>query len=223
MSVARAVAYEHVAFDLDGTLVDSRADLAATLNHVLLTLGLPPIEPSTMFRYIGQGARALLERAMGIQHRDLVPRGVELFMERYAGHLLDATRPYPGIPEALAALSALGVALSVLTNKPVAMSRIVLEGLDLMSYFVAVLGGDSLSARKPDPAGLKHLRTLTGTPQNRMLLVGDSEIDLQTARADGVGFCGVAWGLTPEALAAAHPERMIGHPSELVILVEGRA
>src|SRR5213593_3854621 len=104
---------------------------------------------------------------------------------------------------ALAALAARGVPCSVLTNKPEAMSRAILTGLGLAARFVAILGGDSLPVRKPDPAGLAQLRALTATARERMLLVGDSGVDVRTARAGGVAFCGVAWGLTPEALAAA--------------------
>lgn len=212
--------YEHVAFDLDGTLVDSRADLAAAVNHVLQALGLPGLEPPTLYRYVGDGARVLVERALGAEHQDLLGPGVETFMAYYGAHLLDATRPYPGIVEALAALAERGVALSVLTNKPSAMSRAILEGLGLATRFLEILGGDSLPARKPDPAGLEHLRARTRTPRERMLLVGDSAVDLRTARAAGVAFCGVAWGLVPDALRAAHPERLIAYPAELVSVVE---
>jgi len=214
------VAFEHVTFDLDGTLVDSRADLAGAVNHVLRTLGLAALEPPTLYRYVGEGARVLIERALGAGHQDLLEPGLETFMAYYRAHLLDATRPYPGIVEALAALAERGVALSVLTNKPSAMSRAILEGLGLAGRFVEILGGDSLPVRKPDPAGLEHLRARTGTPRERMLLVGDSAIDLRTARAGGVAFCGVAWGLVPDALRAAHPERLIAHPAELVSVVE---
>ncbi len=213
--------YEHVAFDLDGTLVDSGADLSAAVNHVLRGLGLPELPLATLSRYVGDGARVLVERALGPAHRDRLAEGVEAFMTYYAAHLLDATRPYPGVEESLAALAAHGVACSVLTNKPEAMSRAILEGLGLAACFVAIVGGDSLPVRKPDPAGLERLRALTRTARERMLLVGDSGIDVRTARAGGVAFCGVAWGLAPEALAAAQPERIIAHPRELVTLVAG--
>jgi phosphoglycolate phosphatase len=212
--------YEHVAFDLDGTLVDSRADLAGAVNHVLRSLRLPELEPATLYRYVGDGARVLVERALGPERQDLLKPGVELFMTYYGAHLLDATRPYPGVARVLGALADRGVALSVLTNKPVGMSRAILEGLGLAPRFVEVLGGDSLPVRKPDPAGLEQLRARTRTPRDRMLLVGDSGIDLRTARAASVAFCGVAWGLVPEALRAARPERLIEHPGELVQVVE---
>ena len=213
--------YEHVSFDLDGTLVDSRADLVAAVNHVLGSLGLPPEEPATLYRYVGDGARVLVERALGPPHADRVDAGVALFLDYYRVHLLDATRPYPGMAEALAALAERGVALSVLTNKPVALSRAIVDGLGLGSYFVDVVGGDSLPVRKPDPAGLELLRGRTGTERARMLLVGDSPIDVDTARNGGVGFCGVAWGIVPEALHAVRPARIVAHPSEIVALAFG--
>src|SRR3989442_1231003 len=189
------VVYDHVAFDLDGTLIDSRADLTAAVNHVLRGLGLAELPPATLYRYVGDGARVLVERALGPEHQDRLEAAVEAFMAYYAAHLLDATRPYPGVEEALAALAARGGACSVLTHKPAAMSPAILVGLE-------------------------RLRALTATARERMLLVGDSGIDLRTARAGGVAFCGVAWGLAPEALEAARPERIIAHPRELVALVE---
>jgi len=220
VTVAAGVVYEHVAFDLDGTLVDSRADLAGAVNHVLRTLGLSERLPETLYGYVGEGARMLVERSLGAAHVDRLDVALALFMERYAAHLLDATRPYPGIVEVLAALEARGVAASVLSNKPEAMSRTILEGLGLAHHFVGIVGGNSLPSRKPDPAGLDHLRALTTTPRERTLLVGDSRIDVLTARAANVAFCGVAWGLSPETLAAAQPGRIIEHPAELIGVVE---
>ena len=217
----RPPAYAHVVFDLDGTLVDSREDLAAAVNHVLRSLALPELTVETLGGYVGEGARVLVSRALGPAHQDLVERGFEAFLAFYGAHLLDATRPYPGIVEMLDALAERGVALSVLTNKPVGMSRAILDGLGLGARFIAVVGGDSLPVRKPDPAGLEHVRALARTPRDRMLLVGDSAIDVRTARAGHVAFCGVAWGLTPETLLAATPERVIEHPSELIDLVDG--
>src|SRR5437867_12640403 len=125
---SRGVVYDHVAFDLDGTLIDSRADLTAAVNHVLRGLGLAELPPATLYRYVGDGARVLVERALGPEHQDRLEAAVEAFMAYYAAHLLDATRPYPGVEEALAALAARGVACSVLTNKPHAMSRATLAG-----------------------------------------------------------------------------------------------
>jgi phosphoglycolate phosphatase len=212
-------AYEHVAFDLDGTLVDSRADLAGSVNHVLRRLRLPELDPETLYGYVGEGARVLVQRALGAAHQDRLEEAVGLFLAHYGEHLLDATRTYPGVVEALAGLGARGAALSVLTNKPERLSRAILDGLGLASRFVAIVGGDSLPTRKPDPAGLHHLRALTGTAADRTLLVGDSGIDVATARAAGTGFCGVAWGLVPDALRAAVPGPLIAHPADLLDVV----
>jgi phosphoglycolate phosphatase len=222
VTAARRVAYEHVAFDLDGTLVDSRADLVDAVNHVLGTLGLPPEEPETLYGYVGEGARVLLQRALGVTHQDRIEAALGTFMRHYADHLLDRTRPYPGIEAALAELGARGVAMSVLTNKPEAMSRAILEGLGLASRFVDVIGGDSLPVRKPDPTGLERLRAATSTPRERMLLVGDSAIDVRTARAGGVSVCGVTWGLSPKDLVVAEPDHVVAHPRELLAVVDGR-
>ena len=211
--------YRHVAFDLDGTLIDSRADIAAAVNDVLRSFDLPSIDVATVAGYVGEGARVLVERVLGPGREALVEHGFERFVAYYDRHLLDATRPYPGIPEALAALVSEGVALSVLTNKPVAMTRAILDGLGLAPRFVAVLGGDSLPVRKPDPAGLARLSSLTATPRAQMLLVGDSEIDVRTARAASVAFCGVTWGFSSEAVRAAGAEHLVDHPDELVALV----
>jgi phosphoglycolate phosphatase len=217
---AARVRFAHVAFDLDGTLIDSRADLASSVNHVLRTMGLVECAPETLYGYVGEGARVLVERALGPARRERFDEGVALFMDYYGTHLLDATVPYPGMVDLLDALAARGVALSVLTNKPVGLSRRILDGLALTSRFVGIIGGDSLPVRKPDPAGLDALRGLTGTARERTLLVGDSSIDVATARAGGVAFCGVAWGLSPDALFAAGPERVVHDTAELLTFIE---
>ena len=219
MRAAARAGYEHVVFDLDGTLIDSRADIAEAMNHVLGTFGLADIPRTTLTGYIGDGARVLVERALGPANQDLLPLAVERFMARYGAHLLDTTRPYPGIPDALVALVRTGVALSVLTNKPVAMARAILDGLGLVPHFIAVLGGDSLPVKKPDPAGVDHLRNLTHTAPERTLLVGDSAIDVHTARAARTPICGVTWGFSPETLLAANPDRVVEHPADLIELV----
>jgi phosphoglycolate phosphatase len=210
-----------IVFDLDGTLIDSRADLTAAVNHVLHSFALPTLPAEVVASLVGNGARLLVERALGAAHSNRFDDGLQRFMTYYGAHLLDQTQAYPGIPEMLAALSAHGTRLAVLTNKAVAMSRAILDGLRLSSHFLAVVGGDSLATRKPDPAGLEHLRALTGAPAERVLLVGDSLTDLRTAVAAGAAFCGVTWGFAPDALRAAAPARLIDHPSELLALVAG--
>ncbi|OFV87175.1 MAG: phosphoglycolate phosphatase [Acidobacteria bacterium RBG_16_68_9] len=213
------LAVDHVVFDLDGTLVDSRADLAAAVNHMLHVLGLAPLTTDQVTRYVGEGARKLVERALGAEDAHQVDEALPLFREFYRAHLLDRTRLYPGVAELLAILSESRLALSVLSNKPVAMSRAILDGLQVSPVFRAILGGDSLTARKPDPAGVEYIRALTNTSRDRMLLVGDSMIDVRTARAAGVAFCGVAWGFAPDDLRTAQVEPIIDHPGELLDLV----
>ena len=211
--------YRHLVFDLDGTLIDSRRDLAASVNHVLGSLDLPELPLETVCAYVGAGARALVQRSLGEEHRDLLDQALGLFLSYYGEHLLDHTRPYPGIVESLAALADRSAALSVLTNKPEAMSRAILDGLGLLERFAAVLGGDSCPSRKPDPAGIERLLALTEMPPEQALLVGDSLIDLRTAAGAGVDFCGVAWGLAPDEIRA-RDARMIEDPKELLRIAE---
>jgi len=206
-------------FDLDGTLIDSRRDLATAVNRTREELGLAPLAVAEIVGMVGEGARRLVEKALGAE---VPPERFEEVFRRYLEHyrvvLLDTTRPYDGMSEALARLAA-RYPLAVLTNKPEELSRAVLDGLGLLEHFAEVLGGDSLPSRKPDPAGLLHLAGRLGAAPNNILLVGDSEIDAATARAAGCRFALVTWGFprpadqeginaevryaTPAALAAA--------------------
>jgi phosphoglycolate phosphatase len=192
---------EHVILDLDGTLIDSRADLAAAVNHVLRTLGLEQLRPETVYRYVGNGARVLVERALGQERNELWDRGVAEFLAHYREHLLDHTHLCPGMGDVLSSLAERHVAVSVLTNKPEALSLQILDGLDVRDRLVGVIGGDTLPVRKPDPAGVFQLLRCTNTTPDRAVFVGDSSVDLQTARAAAVRFCGVGWGFNPEDLA----------------------
>ena len=210
--------YDHVAFDLDGTVIDSRADLAAATNHVLRTFGRPEIAPESVHALVGEGARRLVERAMPDAAPPLVDDGVRRFLAYYDEHLLDATALYPGIDETLARLDDAGLALTVLTNKPEGLSRRVLDGLGVAGRFRAIVGGDSLPTRKPDPAGLAHLRHATATSAARTLLVGDSRVDVATAANGGTAFCGAGWGFDPERLRAA-ASCVIDAPAAILALV----
>lgn len=190
---------------------------------MLRSVGLPPLPPETLYRYVGEGARVLVQRALGASHQERLEEGFDVFMAYYGAHLLDETRPYPGIVELLDELAARGVTVSVLTNKPASLTRTILDGLRLTPRFVDVVGGDTLPVRKPDPAGLERLRERTGTARDRMLLVGDSPIDVRTARAANVTICGVSWGLVPESLHTEPPDHLIDHPSELLPIVAGES
>jgi phosphoglycolate phosphatase len=212
-------AYDHVIFDLDGTLADTRIDLSNAVNHVRRSLGLGDLPVDVVCRMVGEGARTLVQRALGPEPGCSIEDALARFLEYYGVHLLDHTRAYPGVSELLAALAERGVRLSVLTNKPAAMSRAILDGLGLSGYITHLIGGDSLPVRKPDPAAIERLCQLAGVGAARTLVVGDSAIDMQTARAAGVAFCGVAWGLAPDTLRAVGAAPIIEHPAELLRVV----
>ncbi len=178
-------------FDLDGTLVDSVDDLAAAVNVALARVGLPPRGRDEVRGMIGNGARVLLERAVS-PHAQLLETALAAWREHYAAHLLDSTRPYPGIAEALAGA---GRALAVLTNKPGPMARQILEGLGLAGRFAAVVGGGDAAA-KPDPAGALGLLRRLGARAEDAVLVGDSPVDAATARNAGINFVAATWGLS---------------------------
>jgi phosphoglycolate phosphatase len=212
--------YDHVIFDLDGTLVDTLADLTLAVNHVRGIVGAEPLACEVVRTYVGEGARRLITRALGGEYADRIEEALRAFFAFYGAHLLDHTRPYPGIPALLARLRARGAGCSVLTNKPEGLSRRVLAGLRLLGCFDMVLGGDSLAVRKPDPAGVAHVAQRSGVPPGRLLLVGDSGIDARTATAAGVAFCGVTWGFAPDEVRRAAPVWIIDTPGELLRVVE---
>lgn len=162
----------------------------------------------------------LVERSLvasgGDAARALLGRALPCWLDYYAGHLLDTTRLHDGIEPALLRLRAAGVVLSVATNKPEAMARAILAGLGIAQLFVEVLGGDSVPVHKPDPAIVHALARRAGIPAGDTLLVGDSPVDVATARAAGIAVCAVTWGLTTEAvLRGAAPDALITRPDEL--------
>jgi phosphoglycolate phosphatase len=213
--VVRVSAGRLVVFDLDGTLIDSVADLATALNHTLKELD-PSTRPLPLDRvrtFVGEGARVLVDRSLEAVSLDVpVDRALAVFMRHYADHLLDATRPYPGIPELLQRLNG---RLAVLTNKPGEMSRRILDGLGLAQHFFAIYGGDDLPWRKPDPRGLVRLVEESSIARDQAVLVGDSAIDVRTARGAGVRVIGVTWGLAPESLEAEPPDELARDAAEL--------
>jgi phosphoglycolate phosphatase len=215
-------AIRHVVFDLDGTLVDTAADLVAATNHVLGSFALPEVDATTLLGYVGDGARTLVEKALGPARGELLDEGVNRFLDYYRAHLLDASRPYPGMESLLRDLHALGVRASVLTNKAEALSRPILDGLGLMRWLDSLVGGDSLPTRKPDPAGLALVLARSGTPPEHGLMVGDSPIDRDTAQAAGVPFCGVTWGFASALLARGGGDTvLVDDVAGLRALVEG--
>jgi phosphoglycolate phosphatase len=209
-----------VVFDLDGTLVDSSHDLAAAVNAALRRVDarVPALPVDEVRAMIGEGASRLVAKALA---RTGVPRTVEevrpIFMECYSEVLLQRTRPYEGIPELLLALRPR--TLAVLTNKPGGMSRTILEHLGLLPLFLRVYGGGDLPTFKPDPAGLLRLLDEAGAAAGDTVLVGDSAIDVRTARAAGVRAVGVDWGFDLESLRREPPDAMVSRPRDLLAVV----
>ncbi len=203
-------------FDLDGTLIDSKLDLALAVNATRAHFGLPPLDLETVGTYIGNGAPVLIRRAMGSEASEAdIEKALAFFLAYYGDHKLDNTRPYPGIPEALEELHRDGVRMAVLTNKPVRISGGILDGLGLSKYFARVYGGNSFQTKKPDPLGVETLLAETGVAKERAMMVGDSAVDVQTARNAGVRVCGVTYGFQPESFAADPPDMIVNRPEEL--------
>ena len=201
-------------FDLDGTLIDSKLDLAHSVNATLAHMGIEPHVHEKIFSFIGNGAAMLVRRALGegVPEAD-VEKGLAYFLSYYRAHMLDNTVAYPGVAETLAQLE--GYSMAVLTNKPVVFSRAILDGLGLSRYFHYVYGGNSFERKKPDPMGVEVLlRDFQAGPQEAMI-VGDSDVDIKTARNSGVFACGVTYGFALESLRACPPDLMVDSFAEL--------
>ena len=188
------LATDLIVFDLDGTLVDSHKDLAATANALVRELGGTPITEEAVVRMVGDGAAALVRRALAASGlKPDTPGALDRFLAIYDTCLLDQTKPYPGMVETLEQL-ATRYRLGVLTNKPARATKTILDGLDLSRFFPQVVGGDSAFGRKPDPAGLRHIIDASGASAGSTMLVGDSPVDRETARRAGVRICLTRFG-----------------------------
>jgi phosphoglycolate phosphatase len=209
-------------FDLDGTLIDSKEDLAHAVNAARRHMGLPPIENERVYSYVGNGAPVLMRRAMGPDATEAdVQTALEYFMAYYKDHMLDCTTLYPGVRQALDTLHAGGMRMSVLTNKPVRFSQLLVEGLGLGGHFFRVYGGNSFEQKKPDPAGVYKLIEESGVPPERTLMVGDSDVDIRTARNAGILACGVTYGFQPETLDQAPPDILVDDMRQLAAMLLG--
>jgi phosphoglycolate phosphatase len=208
-----------VVFDLDGTLIDTAPDLARIMNAILTREGLAALDPDSVRQMVGSGARALMERglaAAGIAPDDsLLDRLVYEFIEIYQGDIAIDSRPYPGMVDALDRLRARGARLAVCTNKPERLSRLLLAHFDLDDRFAAVVGGDTLARRKPDPDPLIEVIARARGAPGRTVLVGDSITDIKTARAAGVPVIGVSFGYTEIAMKHLGADAVIDHFDEL--------
>lgn len=210
-------------FDLDGTLIDSKADLALSVNAMLDHMGRSPLPHERIYSYVGDGAPLLVRRALGDTTTDAeADKGLLYFLAYYKDHMLDNTLPYPGVREGLAAL-ANRHSMAVLTNKPVRFSTWILEGLGLIRHFKYVYGGNSFEKKKPDPVGVEILlRDFKAAPQQAMM-VGDSDVDVRTARNSGIWACGVSYGLGVEGMRTHPPDIMLDSLAELPHHLNGYA
>jgi phosphoglycolate phosphatase len=192
-----AAPFDVVAFDLDGTLADTGADLAAALNHALVRLGRPEVPDEEVRHLVGHGARALLRRglaASGEAPEALVEAGFPIFIDYYQDHICVGTRPYEGVEQALDALQAEGTRIALCTNKQEVLTFALLEALGWRDRFDAVVGGDTLPVRKPDPAPL--FETIARAGGGTAAFVGDSITDADTAKAAGLPFVAVRFGFS---------------------------
>ena len=207
-------------FDLDGTLIDSRQDLANSVNAMLRHFHRPELPADVIASYIGNGAPMLVRRSLGDpDDENFVQDALLYFMAWYREHKLDHTYVYEGVKESLDAIKASRngrpVKMAVLSNKPVGPSRAIVEALGLGKYFFQVYGGNSFHTKKPDPAGVEALREEAGVPPEETVLIGDSDVDVITARNAGIFSLGVTYGLAPHTLEDAPPDVLIDKPQEL--------
>jgi phosphoglycolate phosphatase len=218
--IARFSEVRALIFDLDGTLIDSKLDLALAVNAALDEMGRGPLPHNQIFSYVGQGAPSLIARALGegSSEEDCL-RGLEFFIKYYSIHKLDHTVLYPGVREALDALA--GMPMAVLTNKPVGASRGILRGLAVEDHFRFVYGGNSFEHKKPDPMGVETILRELGAAPVQTMVVGDSEIDVQTARNAGTWVCGVTYGFGSHRLVEFPPDILVNRLTELLPHLSG--
>ena len=208
-----------IAFDLDGTLVDTAPDLIGALNHVLARENLPPLPLASARNLIGAGARRLLERGLEVEFRDVPPtemdRLVADFIAYYQDHIADESRPFEGLHDTLDRLAGEGYLLAVCTNKLQGLSRLLLDKLELSSRFAAICGADTFGVSKPNPVILRQTVARAGGTIASTIMVGDAGTDIGVARRAGVPVVGVTFGYTEVPIEALKPDRIIGHMRDL--------
>lgn len=211
-------------FDLDGTLIDSQSDLAHAVNATLAHLGLERLEHERIYSYVGNGAPVLIQRALGAHASDdNVERGLAFFLEYYRAHMLDNTVLYEGVRDALERLRREGIRMAVLTNKPVRISVMIIDGLGLGGWFEPIYGGNSFPEKKPHPMGIETIVSELGVERARTLMIGDSAVDIRTARNASVASAGVTYGFQPETFAAEPPDFVFDRMADLAnAIVEAR-
>jgi phosphoglycolate phosphatase len=205
-------------FDLDGTLVDSKKDLTASVNYIRSQFDLPVLTDEKIARFIGNGALMLIRRALGPKASEAnVQAGLQMFLSYYRAHMLDTTVLYPEVLETLNKLT--HCKLAVLTNKPVHFSCAMLDGLGIYKHFAVVYGGNSFDHKKPDPVGIYQILSDTKGHRERTWMIGDSAVDVLTGRNAGVRTCGVTYGYATSTFKDAPPDFLIDNFSDLEALI----
>lgn len=215
------IPFDIVVFDLDGTLADTAPDLAAALNHALAEMGRPPIPAEEVRRMVGHGARALLRKglaATGAMSEELVAQGFPLFIDYYEAHIADHTRPFEGVETALGALDAQGVRLAICTNKLEGLTHDLIAALGWTGRFNAIVGGDTLPQRKPDPAPVHEVIKRAGG--GRAAFVGDSISDTDAARAAGIPCVALTFGFSDRPANELGATALIDHYDRLLPTLE---
>jgi len=208
-------------FDLDGTLVDSKKDLTASVNYIRHRFDLSDLTEDEIARFIGDGALMLIRRALAEKATESrVQTGLQLFLSYYRAHMLDQTDLYPGVRETLDRLR--DCKLAVLTNKPVHFSCAMLDGLGIYGYFEAVYGGNSFDRKKPDPVGVYRILSDTNGHREVTWMIGDSAVDVKTGKNAGVNTCGVTYGYSTKSFDEVPPDFLIDRFSELEALIHAR-
>ena len=213
-------------FDLDGTLIDSRRDLADSANEMLAGYGSAPLGEDRIASMVGCGAPTLVKRVLtAAGNAAPVEEALARFLAAYDGRLTNWTRPYEGIPDLLDVLQADGIAMALLTNKPLEQSVMILDALGLAEYFRWVVGGDGPWPRKPAPDGMQFLMKQAAAAPEETVLIGDSAIDLQTARNAGVRICLARYGFGFADLAMSDlrgDESLVDAPGEIPGVLHAR-
>jgi phosphoglycolate phosphatase len=216
-----------IVFDLDGTLVDTAPDLIDALNYVLDREGLPPVPMQAARNMIGAGARKLIERGLEVEGRAATVGDIDRmtgdFIDYYADHIVDGSRPFEGLEGALDHLGARGCRLAVCTNKLEWLSKRLLDRLGLSPRFAAICGADTFGVAKPDPAILRQTVARAGGAMASTIMVGDAGTDIGVARRAGVPVIGVSFGYTDVPIAELNPDRLIHHMRDLPAAVDALA
>ncbi|NWF82291.1 MAG: phosphoglycolate phosphatase [Bryobacteraceae bacterium] len=209
-----------VIFDLDGTLIDSKQDLCNSVNATREAMGLARLPDELVASYVGNGAPVLIRRAMGDDATaEQVQTALAHFLGYYREHMLDHTRPYPGVLECLKELAGAGAKMAVLTNKPERFSKDLVRGLGMGDFFFQVYGGNSFEEKKPHPIGIHTLIREAQAAAERTWMVGDSSTDVLTARNANVKAVGVTYGIQPGSLDETPPDILLDNLAELPPLV----